>query len=406
VPPNTFRRPATLIALATCTFFFLAGQAFLGRIGIQNDEALFGYAFLEPRTGFMLHVGHSRLPLMLMTYLGTLKAWIYRPIFDVFGIGVWTLREPMLIAGAFSIWLFYLLLRRASGERAALIGCGFLAVDAIYLLTVCFDWGPVALQHLLLVGGLLQLLRFYQRRKLSLLFGGFLLFGLAMWDKALAAWMLGGIGVAGLALFWRQIWRVTGWKTVAIAVLGFGLGALPLIIYNAKTHMSTLQGKSFDLSDVSGKARLLRDTARGGPLLGWMLNDDWQTPFPHAPANLLQDACRKASELAGRPRQHLLLYAFILALLLAPLARGADLRIILFALIAMAVQWVQMLITVDAGGSVHHTVLLWPLPHMLIGASFAAASRRLGRAARPVLACVMAVGMASGARSASLRQHP
>jgi hypothetical protein len=92
-----------------------------------------------------------------------------------------------------------------------------------------------------------------------------------------------------------------------------------------------------------------------------------------------------------------LLYAFALALLLAPLARGGDLRAILFVLIAMAVQWVQMAITVDAGGSVHHTILLWPLPEMAIAVSFAAASRRLGRAAIPAAAGILAVTMAVGA---------
>ena len=92
-----------------------------------------------------------------------------------------------------------------------------------------------------------------------------------------------------------------------------------------------------------------------------------------------------------------MLYAFALALLLAPLARGRDLRAILFALIAMAVQWAQMAITVNAGGSVHHTILLWPLPDMAIAVSFAAASRRLGRAAVPATAGVLAVTMVAGA---------
>ena len=103
---------------------------------------------------------------MMMSYLGALKAWLYRPIFSLFGIGVWSLREPPLVAGALSVWLFYLLfLRRVAGPRAAaLIGCSLLAADSIYLLTVCFDWGPVAFQHLLLIGGaLLLLLRFYQK---------------------------------------------------------------------------------------------------------------------------------------------------------------------------------------------------------------------------------------------------
>jgi hypothetical protein len=75
------------------------------------------------------------------------------------------------------------------------------------------------------------------------------------------------------------------------------------------------------------------------------------------------------------------------------------LRAILFALIAMAIQWTQMAITVGAGGGVHHAILIWPLPQMVIGVSFAAASRRLGRAGRPVAACAVATVMLAGALS-------
>ena len=105
---------------------------------------------------------------MLMSYLGTLKSWIYRPIFQLFGTGVSAMRVPMLLAGAASVWLFYLLLRRIAGERAAVIGCGLLAADSLYLLTICFDWGPVALQHLLLICGMLLLFGFYQERSRKL----------------------------------------------------------------------------------------------------------------------------------------------------------------------------------------------------------------------------------------------
>ena len=91
-----------------------------------------------------------------------------------------------------------------------------------------------------------------------------------------------------------------------------------------------------------------------------------------------------------------MLYAFGLALLLAPLARGDALRAILFALLAMAIAWAQMAITANAGGSVHHAILIWPLPHMFIAISFAAASRRLRGAGIPALAAVLAVVMVSG----------
>ena len=84
-------------------FFLLAGQAFLPRLGVQNDEALFASAIYEPRTVYMIDIGHSRVPLMLMSYLGTLKSWIYRPIFRAFGTGISALRDPVLAAGVASV---------------------------------------------------------------------------------------------------------------------------------------------------------------------------------------------------------------------------------------------------------------------------------------------------------------
>ena len=245
VKPNTNTRRFSRLAVAVCTFFFLAGQPFLPRLGIEDDESIFGYAFLEPRAAYFIPIRHSRVPLMLMSYLGTLKAWLYKPIFLLFGVNVWSVREPALLAGAAGIWFFYLFLRRAAGERAALIGCGLLAADSMYLLTVCFDWGPVALQHLLLIGGLYLLTRFYQKASELSLAGGFLLWGLAMWDKALAIWMLGAFGVAGLVIFWRQILAVTTFRRVAISVAAFALGALPLIVYNVDKQWATFRGQGF-----------------------------------------------------------------------------------------------------------------------------------------------------------------
>ena len=84
---HTDKRLPVRLAIAACTFFFLAGQAFLPLLGIQNDEALFACAFLQPRAGYIVRLGHSNLPIMLMSYLGTLKAWIYRPVFAVFHAG-------------------------------------------------------------------------------------------------------------------------------------------------------------------------------------------------------------------------------------------------------------------------------------------------------------------------------
>ncbi len=131
-----------LAAIAACLLFFATGCTFVSHLGLQNDEALFANGIFKPYAViYSFQLGHSRLPVMLMSYLGTLKSWIYRPIFQLFGTGVSAMRVPMLIAGAASIWFFYLLLRRVAGVRAALFGCGLLAADSLYLLTTCFlNW--------------------------------------------------------------------------------------------------------------------------------------------------------------------------------------------------------------------------------------------------------------------------
>src|SRR5262249_10268354 len=46
-------------------------------------------------------------------------------------------------------------------------------------------------------------------------------------------------------------------------------------------------------------------------------------------------------------------------------------RAVVFALIALAIAWVQMALTARAGGSVHHIVLLWPLPQFIVACSLA-----------------------------------
>ena len=224
---------------------------------------------------------------MLSTYNGTLKSLIYAAVFRIFTPGAAATRVPVLLLGVLTIWLFYLLLRRISCKPAAVAGCLLLATDSVFLLTTVFDWGPVALQHLLLVAGLFLLMRFYQegpRKKDAALAGGAFLLGLAMWDKALAVWMLSGIGVAGVLTFPRQILAVTTKRRVAIAALAFTLGALPLLIYNAANRGGTFLGNyTRESGSIASKARMLRDTARGVGLLGLMFFEDWQTPAPHQP---------------------------------------------------------------------------------------------------------------------------
>jgi hypothetical protein len=386
-----------ICAAAAIAFFLLSGMAFIGSLGIEADEALPAGPLYQPKSWYYAwHLGHARIPLMHMSYLGTLKTWIWRPIFQYWGTGVWPLRLPAVLAGAASIWLFYRFLRATVGARAAVIGCAILAADSQYLLTTVFDWGPVAFQHLLIGAGLLLLVKFHRSANSLWLAAGFFFFGLAVWDKMLAVWMLSGLTMGALATVPRQILAAWSWRRLAIAALAFLAGAVPVALSGIHDHFAALRenaGRNVD--EVPSKIATLRRTIDGEGLFGFMFAEDGQTPAPRAAANLAERLSAETSQRFSHPRHSLQLYACLLALALTPLARGRDLRAILFALIAMAVAWIQMATTPLAGGSIHHTILLWPLPAMVMAVSFAAASRRLGRAGIPAVAVILAVLVAS-----------
>ena len=380
-----------VFAIAACGLFFFAGLPFVPRLGIQNDEALFAYGVFPPRSGaYILHAAHFDLPIMLMSYVGALKSWIYMPLFGAFGASVWTTRVPMLAAGAASIWLFYLFLHGVAGKRAAVAGCLLLAADPIYLLTTCFDWGPVALQHLLVMGGLVLILRFWRRRLELALAGGFLLLGLMMWDKALAIWSLAGFALASMLTQGRMIGAAITPRRLAVTLSAFVLGAIPLIAYNLQMRAATIdQTVAYDIRHIPQKLRVLESTADGSGLFGWLNGEDGQARHAAPSHGVLQRASAAIASLTGNPRRSWMLYAFCAALLLTPLSRGSERRAIVFAMLAMAGAWALMAVTANAGGGLHHTILLWPLPQMVMGVSFAAASRRLGRSGRPALAAAL-----------------
>jgi len=386
-----------ICAAAAAVFFLFSGMAFIGSLGIEADEALPGAPLYQPKSWhYAWRLGHARIPLMHMSYLGTLKTWIWRPIFHWWGTGVWPLRFPALLAGAASVWIFYRFLRATVGARAAVIGCVILAADSQYLLTTTFDWGPVAFQHLLIGAGLLLLVKFHRSSNALWLAAGFFLFGLALWDKMLAVWMLSGLAIGALAAVPRQILAAWTWRRLAIAALAFLAGALPVAVSGIHDHFAALRdnaGRNVD--ELPGKIEILRRTINGEGLFGFMFAEDGQTAAPRDPGSLAERLSAEVSDRFGHPRRSLQLYACLLALALAPLSRGRDLRAILFAAAAMAVAWIQMATTPGAGGSVHHTILLWPLPAMVMAVSFAAASRRLGRAGIPAVAIILAVLVAS-----------
>jgi len=345
--------------------------------GLQNDEVLFTNYGTAGSTVFAVH----GIPLMLLTYLGAAKTWLFWPIVRSFAASYHSIRIPVLIIGALTVVLFVLLVETAHSRRAAWIGGILLATDTSFLLTTCFDWGPVALQHLFLVGGTLLILR-------GRYFWAFLAFGLGMWDKALFSWMLAAIALSAVCVFGREMWQRFTLRDALLAAAGFCIGASPLIAYNIASGGATFRSNAaFEFHQFRIKARELETTWTGSALFGYIANNpDGAEPRPAE--TRLERASFGIHDALGDHRNNWMLPAFAAGLLLAiPAAwRWKRARPLFFCLIAIGAGWLQMAITKGAGLAVHHAVLLWPIPHLFLAIVFAEASLRLRRFGMAVLA--------------------
>lgn len=386
---------ARLGGLLLAMLFFLLGCAFLPYPGLQNDEVLFAAShYAIPAAAlWQIEIFHHKIPVMALPYLGELKAWLYEPILSIFRPSYLAVRLPVLILGAVTVLLFFRLVEAAHGRRAAWAGGLLLATDGMFLLTTSFDWGPVALQHFLLLAGLYLVLIFARSSRAAALFFGFFCFGLGMWDKALFLWMLGGLLVATLAVFRRELWNRLTPRNISLAVAGFCAGALPLLAYNAVSGMATFRGDSFVFGEFAGKAAVLRATWNGSALFGYLVSGPG-SGNPREAQGAVESAAFFLHSAFGDRRYNQLEPAFYLALALVPLLwRSRARRTLLFCLIALGAAWFQMAITRGAGAAAHHAVLLWPLPQLFLAVAFAEASgqggpvlRKLGR---PLFAAVV-----------------
>lgn len=390
---NPFPGSRGIFALGLAILLFLlCGIYMLPRPGLQADEVLFISALQHPDHAlYSLSWFHHHAPLMLLSYVGTLKSWLYAPFYAAGLLNVWSIRLPALLLAALSILLLARLAKEIGGWTAAVVLGWLLATDAVFLVTAVFDWGPVVLQNLLAASALLLFYRWGQVARKWLLFWGSFIVGLALWDKALFVWNLSGMVVSFLLFGLTAVRRQITLRNACVAVAGLLLGAMPLISFNIRHRNETLGANArLSAADLPGKFHYLTASLNGVTASGAI---GATIPSSAAPArSLVQRASFRLSDatasLPGNYRSWLLAFLFVAGVLVA---RGAERRWILFLLVSASLAWIQSALTVGAGGSIHHAVLIWPL--LYLGAAIAASSllRHLGRARMPALVSGLAV---------------
>lgn len=370
----------SFLFLTFCNLYFvIAGLLLIPYAGFQHDEAAFADAIFQGgSTFYSWHLGHRWYPLMINSYAGALKTWIYWPIFKVWRPSPYSLRMPVLLIAALSMVVFWPIMVRAGGRRAAVIASVLLATDSMYLMTSVFDWGPCALQHLFLVSVMLAFIRYQGTGKPALLGLASFLAGVAVWEKALFFWLAGGLVAAGLAIYPRYIWQHLSKRNLAIAVGGFSLGAAPFLLYNVHTPNATLRENAVvSTGQFASKLEAARRTLNAHALFNYIVFDDWM-PLPRESSNAIEKTSLQLRNATGMSQRNYMPWAYGLSLLLIPFAwRTRAWRPTLFALIFCATGWALMLITRNAGAAAHHVILLWPVMLLFLSLPLAEASRRL-----------------------------
>ncbi len=362
--------------------FFAVGLALIPWPGLQNDELFFsGPIYADNAAFYQWEIGAAKIPVMVMSYTGALKTWLYQALFQFFAPTEWSVRIPVLLMGMGTIWLTWVWVRRIAGRRAAAIAAILLSTDTMFQLTNTFDWGPVALQHILLMGGLAAFDSWIRRGAPGLLAAAFFLWGLGMWDKALLAWPLGGLAIASLCVYPRESTRRIRLRPIAIALAAFLIGALPLVWYNIVRRGETATANAkFTAEDIGNKVSVLRTTADGSALFGYMVyrND---LAYARRPRNAVGRAAAWIATTAGPHYRNPMVWAYgaALALSLAMWRRPAVGRVLLFLLITMTVTWAQMAFNKGTGGAAHHAILLWPFPVIFAALAFSEAAAWIPR---------------------------
>lgn len=332
---------ARALPLALAAAFLALGSFLLDMPGVQADEALFASVLFHPKVEpVTAKVLFFRFPSMVYPYIGALKTSLYALFWRVFEPSAATVHFPALVLGALSIYIFARLLQRLHQPLWAAV---LLATDATYLFTIRSDWGPVAMQHLLAISGVYAVVRYAQTQHLKWVALAGFLFGLGFWDKITFLWILTALA-AGLLVTARNLLKI---KPLALGLVCFLAGCYPLLVYNWKTGGNSFKGNSLlDTGPVWRKSEILWGALGEIDIFGVTgrhalppVGTHFDVTFPLLP------------------------WLFAAALLAAPwLWRSAYYR---FYLVAMIAGYGYMFALRNAGASVHHVVLLWPLPHLL-----------------------------------------
>jgi len=337
-------------------FVFLAGFN-IASPGLYYDELLFVNAALGGKTDMFISLRLGSLPLLLMPYIGALKAWIYYPIFKIFGVTAYSIRWPVVLIGALTLFINYRFVKMAFSPSVAIIFLFLAVVEPSTLYHTRLDWGPTTLMMLLRGLFLLSLLAWIKTGRPWLLFAVCVIAVVGVFDKLNFIWMVLAAAIS-LLIFYpdRVLVFVRLHRRSAIFVILLLGVCSAVFLYYIKNYLP-LDKEIINLDwalRLRQVAAMLHGTIGGTGVYGFVIGNGRSM----ASVQLL------VLSLTG-----------IVALLVLVVTRKipGEWRLLGFILCFILITFLQMFITRQATGPHHAAMLapLWLIPiAVLLGQAF------------------------------------
>ncbi len=380
-----------LLIFGAFGLYFFFSLVYLDLPGLYFDEVLFvNGAFGNLDGSFVswwIPLFGRKIPLMLMEYIGALKAWIYAPLYAWLGTTAAVTRIPVILVGSATLALVYSLVRKVFSPGAATWCLLLIATDPTFIFANKLDWGPASLMLFLQSASLYLVFRWLTGSGERFLFGAAFLAGLGLFNKLIFVWYLGSLLIAFPVCFGPEIRRRLKLKTLGTAIGAFLIGCLPLLAFNVVQPLATFSHRSTITKDLREALRqrldLFRTTLDGSAIYS-MVNQasiaDPEDPSATARAKSAGVIGQGLASLPAKPG--LMPYAFLAALLVIPLLYWRKAfhhsRAVGFFALQLLLMALLIVLSNEAGGP-HHAIAVYPLPHILTGYAISALPAAFGR---------------------------
>jgi hypothetical protein len=332
--------------------------------GLYYDELLFVPAAMGRHASLQApYRSWLGIPLMIFPYIGALKAWIYAPIFRLFGVSALTIRLPVILISCSTLALGYAVVRRVLFPVWAIAFTAACVVHPGFVLQTKVDWGPVVLMLFFKALSLYFLVKWLENPRLRSwsLIGVIAVCGLGFFDKFNFVWFIVAVVIATAVVYGGEIRArvkdapkgLAAVIVIAIAVAGAVVVlrfVLPLVVLPQMHLISTRFFHFWRIYEVSstGSATAFHWFKKPPPIPLW---PGWAVLAVSAGFLLLTlVSCCCKPDLRFRVHSGALRFSF-------------------WCLIMFIVIFTEIVMTPQAGGP-HHTLMLFPLDLL---ACFAAA---------------------------------